>query len=317
MGSQATTGDPVRFGLLPSPQHTTWPEMASLARSVDGLGYATLWCSDHLYAPYPWTTGPAYEAYAILSGWAAITSRVRLGAMVSAVGFRNPALLVKQVTTLDHVSNGRAILSIGAGWFEEEHRAFGFEFGEPGERVGRLGEALDIIRTMLDGGAASGNVHYRTDKVVNLPPPIQERLPLLVGGRGDRMLGLVARYADAWNIAGPIDDVRHRDEVLRRRCDEIGRDHTEIERTYHGGPVFIRSTVREAREVMERTFAVHGIEGVPLQNIGPPEQIVERLLPFARLGFRHMYFDAISPYDEESVERLQRDVRPMLEQEAR
>lgn len=304
----------MKIGILPSPQYTTWEELRRVAVEADCLGYASLWCSDHLYAPYPWVTGPAFEAYTVLAGWAAVTERIRLGAMVSAVSFRNPALLVKTATTLDHVSNGRAVLSIGAGWFETEHEAFGFDFGPPGERVDRLEEALSIVRDMLDGKPASGSRFYRTASVQNLPAPVQDRLPVLIGGRGNRMLGLVARYADAWNVNGFLADITERDEALRRQCEAVGRDHAEIERTYHGGPMFVRDDVEEAQALCDRTFEHHGIEGIALDLIGPPERIVERLLPIAQLGFHHMYFDLISPYDDETLHRLATEVKPMLDE---
>lgn len=308
-----TSASAWRVGLLPSPQYTSWDAMHHVAIEMDRLRYDSLWCSDHLYAPYPWVTGPAFEAYTVLSAWAAVTSHVRLGAMVSAVGFRNPAMLVKMITTLDHVSDGRAILGLGAGWFDTEHRAFGFEFGDPGERVSRLDEALSIIRGMLDGDAPSGSKFYSHDEVQNLPPPVQNRLPVLLGARGDRMLGLVARYADAWNLAGPYDDVVDKDQRLRQACDAVGRDHTTIERTHHGGPVFIRDTPEEAQAVCDRAFDHHGIQGIRPDLVGPPELIAERLAPFVALGFRHMYFDLISPYDDETLERLAREVRPLVE----
>lgn len=303
----------MKIGILPSPQYTTWEELRRVAVEADRLGYASLWCSDHLYAPYPWVKGPAFEAYTVLAGWAAVTERIRLGAMVSAVSFRHPALLVKMATTLDHVSNGRAVLSLGAGWFDTEHEAFGFDFGPPGERVDRLEEALSIVRDMLDGKPADGRRFYNSSAVENLPAPVQERLPVLVGGRGDRMLGLVARYADAWNVNGFLADITERDEALRRSCASVGRDQAEIERTYHGGPMFIRDDVEEAQALCDRTFEHHGIEGIALDLIGPPERIVERLLPIAQLGFHHMYFDLISPYDDETLHRLATEVLPMLD----
>lgn len=302
----------VRFGLLPSPQYTSWDEMRRVGLRADALGYYSLWCSDHLQAPYPWVVGPAFEAYTILAAWAALTSRVRLGAMVGAVGFRNPAVAVKMATTLDHISGGRAYLSVGAGWFEAEHDAFGIPFGSPGERVGRLREALEIMRTMLDGKAAEGREYYAHRGVRNLPPPVQPSLPILVGGKGDKMLGLVARYADAWNIAGTLDAVQERLERLRERCSEIGRSPDSIELTYHGGPVFIRDSFEAAQAVKQRAFDAHGIDAVDVPLVGPPDYVAERLAPFVKIGFTHLYFDSLSPYDDESLDRLIGEVHPML-----
>lgn len=303
----------LKFGVLPSPNYTTWPALRDIAVEIDALGYDSLWCSDHLSAPYPGTLGPVFEGYMVLGGWSQVTRRVTLGLMVTCNGFRNPALVAKMVTTLDHMTGGRAVLGIGAGWFEDEHRSFGFEFPPVRERLERLEEALQIARAMLGGETADGRRHYRADRVDNDPPPLQRRVPILVGGAGERTtLRLVATYADAWNLPGTIEDVRRKNDVLRAHCENVGRDAAEIERTYHAGPVFIRDRVEDARELERRTFAAHGLGGIEVPLAGPPEALVEHLAPFVELGFRHLYFDLISPYDRESLTRLIEEVRPAL-----
>jgi alkanesulfonate monooxygenase SsuD/methylene tetrahydromethanopterin reductase-like flavin-dependent oxidoreductase (luciferase family) len=219
-------------------------------------------------------------------------------------------------TTLDHISGGRAILGIGAAWFEEEHVAYGFEFGDgPPERLRWLAEALPIMRGMLRGErpTASGP-RYRARAVRNDPPPLQERLPLLIGGGGEQVtLKLVARYADANNVGGGIEQVRRKEAVLRRHCETVGRDPAEIERTTGLGVVIIRDTRDEARRVFEAIFASNG-QATPWSNqpVGTAEDVAEYIAPYLELGYHHVIAGFPNPYDEESMTRLATEVRPAL-----
>jgi alkanesulfonate monooxygenase SsuD/methylene tetrahydromethanopterin reductase-like flavin-dependent oxidoreductase (luciferase family) len=297
-------------------QYTSWPAMREAAVSADALGYDSLWTWDHLYPIVGSDDGPILEGWLVLAGWAATTQRARIGLMVGANTFRNPALVAKMATTLDHLSAGRAILGIGGAWFETEHRAYGIPFGaSPGERLRWLDEAAGIMRGMLHGEEPSGSEFYAARSVRNDPPPIQARLPLLIGGGGERRtLRTVARYADIWNVGGGFENVRHKDEVLRRHCAEVGRDESEIERTVGMGVCIIRDTEDEARRVNGEIFARNGRARTwPKQNIGTPEQVAERMRPYLDIGFRHFINGFPSPHDAESIERLVTEVKPMLE----
>jgi alkanesulfonate monooxygenase SsuD/methylene tetrahydromethanopterin reductase-like flavin-dependent oxidoreductase (luciferase family) len=236
--------------------------------------------------------------------------------MVGANTFRNPALVVKEATTLDHLSGGRAVLGIGGAWFDTEHTAYGLEFGaSPGERLRWLDEAVEVMRGMLDGREPSARgEHYHARSVRNDPPPVQDRLPLLIGGGGERKtLRIVAKYADAWNVGGAVERVRHKDEVLRRWCDEVGRDHTQIERTLGGGSVVLRSSADEARRVARDIGRQNGGWPGPETACTPPE-LVEKMGPYLDLGFNHIYFDIPAPFDTETIELLAAEVRPGLQQ---
>jgi alkanesulfonate monooxygenase SsuD/methylene tetrahydromethanopterin reductase-like flavin-dependent oxidoreductase (luciferase family) len=197
---------PVRLGMLAWNQYTDWPALRAHAVRADQLGYDDLWTWDHLYPIVGSVEGPILEGWMVLAGWAAATERARIGLMVGANPFRNPALVAKMVTTLDHISGGRAILGIGGAWFETEHIAYGFEFGSsPGERLRWLEEAARIMRGMLRGEEPSGDRYYTARSVRNDPPPFQARLPLLIGGGGERRtLRIVARYADMCNVGGGL-----------------------------------------------------------------------------------------------------------------
>jgi alkanesulfonate monooxygenase SsuD/methylene tetrahydromethanopterin reductase-like flavin-dependent oxidoreductase (luciferase family) len=304
------------FGLLPWNQYTSWADLRAAGIRADELGYDDIFTWDHLYPIVGSPDGPMLEAYTVLAAWAEATSRARLGLMVGANPFRNPALVAKMITTLDHVSGGRAILGIGGAWFETEHRAFGFEFGEsPGERLRWLDEAARIMRGMLHGEQPSGERYYAADSVRNDPPPVQDHLPLLIGGGGEkRTLRTVARYGDWCNLGGGFETVKRKDEILRRHCDEVGRDPSEIHRTVGVGVIVIRDDPAEAQRVLDETFRHNaGARTWRDQPIGTPEQVAQRLRPYLGIGFRHFSVGCPHPYDAESMERLITEVKPMLE----
>ena len=305
----------IKVGVLPWGQRTDWPSLQRVGQRADELGYDSLWTWDHLYPIQGDWRGPIFEGYLILAGWAAVTSRTTLGLMVGANTFRNPALTAKLVTTLDHMSDGRAILGIGGAWFEREHVAYGIEFGSGfGERLDWLDEAVEVMQTMLRGEPATARgQHYHMKEVRNDPPPIQKRLPILIGGDGEKKtLHTVAKYADAWNTGGDIEFVRHKDSVLRRWCEEVGRDESEIERTLGLGLVVIRDDMDAARRA-EAVFREHHPGYSEGGRLGTAEQLVETLAPYVELGFRHIFYDAPAPFDEETLERFVGEVKPMLE----
>ena len=298
-------------------QYTDWPSHLEAGKRIDRLGYDTLWTWDHLYPIVGNHEGPILEGWSVITAWAMATEKVHLGLMVGANTFREPSLTAKLATTLDHISGGRAILGIGGAWFETEHEAYGLQFGDGfPERLRWLGEALPIMRGMLHGEepTASGP-RYRAKAVRNDPPPIQERLPILIGGGGEQVtLKLVARYGDANNVGGSIDNVRRKEAVLLQHCETVGRDSSEIERTAGIGTVIIRDSraeaVRVQREVFERNGRARLWEDQP---VGTVEDVAERLAPFVELGYRHLIAGFPSPYDEESQTRLATEVRPLLE----
>jgi alkanesulfonate monooxygenase SsuD/methylene tetrahydromethanopterin reductase-like flavin-dependent oxidoreductase (luciferase family) len=166
--------------------------------------------------------------------------------MVGANTFRNPGVVAHILTTLDHASGGRVIAGLGAAWFEPEHRAFGLDFGSGiADRLAWLEESVAALRSLFDGHAVSSapGSHYRFRDLRLLPSPLQGRIPLLIGGSGERVtLRIVARYADAWNTMGPTDLLTRRLDVLRRHCDDVGRDPAEIELTISCKPIIRSST---------------------------------------------------------------------------
>jgi alkanesulfonate monooxygenase SsuD/methylene tetrahydromethanopterin reductase-like flavin-dependent oxidoreductase (luciferase family) len=307
----------IRLGALCWNQYATWPAMLEAGQRADRLGYDTLWTWDHLYPIVGSDDGPILEGWLTLAAWAQATERIRLGLMVGANTFREPSLTAKMATTLDHISNGRAILGIGGAWFETEHEAFGLAFGDGfPERLRWLGEALPIMRGMLHGERpTAAGPRYTTTSVRNLPPPVQERLPILIGGGGEQVtLKLVARFGDANNVGGGLANVTRKEAILLQHCETVGRDPSEIERTTGLGTVIIRDSRAEAEHVQREIFAANGrAELWKDQPVGTVEDVAERLAPFVELGYRHLIAGFPSPYDEESMTRLQTEVRPLLE----
>lgn len=307
----------IKLGALCWNQYSDWSGLREAGVRADRLGYDTLWTWDHLYPIVGDSNGPMFEAWLTLAAWAEATTNARLGLMVGANTFRNPALVAKMATTLDHISGGRAIVGIGGAWFEEEHEAFGIEFGSGfPERLRWLAEALPVIRGMLDGTepTASGP-RYAAKAVRNLPAPVQPHVPIVVGGGGEQVtLKLVAKYADMNNVGGRIEDVRRKEEVLLRHCETVGRDPSTIERSTGLGVVIIRDDRDEAERINRATFEHNGNADVwRYQKIGTPEDVAELIAPFVELGYRHLIAGIPAPYDEESMTRLVTEVKPLLE----
>jgi alkanesulfonate monooxygenase SsuD/methylene tetrahydromethanopterin reductase-like flavin-dependent oxidoreductase (luciferase family) len=257
-----------------------------------------------------------FEGYLSLAGWVAATSRIRLGLMVGANPFRNPALTGKMVTQLDQMSGGRMYCGIGAAWFDEEHHDFGLEFGaSPGERLRWLEEAVVILRGMFDGTQPSGTSRYAASQVRNDPPPVQQHLPILVGGGGEKKtLRIVAQYADANNLGGGFERVQRKEAILLEHCAAVGRDPAEIERTANLGVVVIRDTQDEATRALAELAAHNGgARSWPNQLVGTPETVAAELRRFAGIGYRHLIAGFPAPVDAETMERLAGEVRAAVE----
>jgi alkanesulfonate monooxygenase SsuD/methylene tetrahydromethanopterin reductase-like flavin-dependent oxidoreductase (luciferase family) len=307
----------IRLGANCWNQYTDWPGLLAAGIRAERVGFDTLWTWEHVYPIVGSHEGPIFEGWLTITAWAQATERIRIGLMVGANTYREPALTAKMATTLDHISNGRAILGIGGAWFETEHTAFGFPFGSGfPERLRWLGEALPVMRGMLRGETPSAaGPRYTAREVRNDPPPLQERMPILVGGGGEQVtLKLVAKYADANNVGGGIENVRRKEAALLRHCEAVGRDPSEIERTTGTGVVVIRDSREEARRVFEAMFERNGKARLwEDQPVGTPEDVAEMLAPFLELGYRHFICGFPAPHDEESMTRMATEVRGLLE----
>ena len=311
----------VKLGINLWSQASDWPQFLAAAQRADELGYDHIWTWDHIHAIFGDPLQNIFEGYTALAAVAATTSRARLGLFVGANPFRNPGLATKALVTIDHISGGRAILGIGGAWFEEEHRAFGIDFGSGfGERLDWLAEAVPAIRTLLDGGEVTSppGGRYAFDHLRIVPPPVQAHLPIMIGGAGEKKtLRIVARHADMWNVFGTPETVARKAEILRAHCAEVGRDPETIERSL-GCKVTIRDSEAEAERV-RRAMLEHN--RTPLERVaddvsfwtGTAEQIAETMLAYRRVGFDTFIAEVAAPYDDETMDRLINEVRPMVE----
>ena len=309
------------LGILLWSQGTDWPAFERAAKRVEELGYDHLWTWDHLHAIFGEPQQPIFEGWMSLAAWAKVTSRIRLGLLVGANTFRNPGLVAKLATTLDHLSDGRAILGLGGAWFEYEHEAHGIDFGRsPGERLDWLDEAVAAIRKVLDGESVSSppEGRYKFKNLRHDPLPVQPHLPIMIGGSGEKKtLRTIARYADMWNGMGSTEKMRHKVEVLERHCADVGRDPAEIERTLGCKPI-IRDSEAEARRVWRDWM---DLNKTPFSDVedddtfwpGTPEQIAERLLEVKPLGFNTALAEIPAPYDDETLERFIGQVKPLVD----
>jgi len=305
---------PIRLGLqVPSfnfpnvPPGELFESLARIATTAEQSGFDSLFVMDHLHQ-IP-GVGPQtnwmLEGNTILAALAARTSTVSLGLLVGGVTYRNPALLAKTTTTLDVISGGRAIHGIGAAWFEDEHRAYGFDYPPLGERFERLAEALQITRAMFTQESPSfEGKHYRVADVLNSPRPIRGDIPILVGGSGERKtLRLVAQYADGSNIFGDADRVRHLLGVLDDHCEAVGRDPAEITKT-RLGTLAIGRTHEEAKRSLASWPDRANLPEERLRmvlTLGDPDEVAEQARNLIDAGLDGLIFHLPNPDDLDAV----------------
>jgi alkanesulfonate monooxygenase SsuD/methylene tetrahydromethanopterin reductase-like flavin-dependent oxidoreductase (luciferase family) len=221
--------DRMTFGVVIRPQHWPWSEMAAQWPKAEALGFDSIWTNDHLHGLIGPVDNIAFEAQTTLAAIAMSTSRVRFGAMTYSVTHRNPVILAKQMVTLDHMSGGRAVLGIGAGWYEAEHAAYAVPFPTAGDRVGMLAEALQIFRLLeLQQRTTFEGRFYQIRDAPFAPKPVNGHIPVLIGGTKPRMLRLVGQYADIWDSGLPIEELQAALAVIHGHAREAGRDPADI-----------------------------------------------------------------------------------------
>jgi len=262
-----------------------------------------------------------FEGYTTLAAWAVATRRARLGLLVGANTFRNPTVVAKSIATIDHISGGRAILGLGGGWHVREHAAFGVEFGSGfGERLDWTEEALQIIRPLLHGEEVThAGPRYRAERLRLAPPPIQARVPIMIGGGGEKKtLRSVARHADMWNAQSPLAEIPRKLAALRAHCETEGRDPATIELTYNC-KVIIRDRAADAQAVLDAQRAANTMDPAATDEslwAGTVEGIAERLAEFVALGFETFTIEELAHFDTclvvRAPVRARWDLRPAV-----
>jgi F420-dependent oxidoreductase-like protein len=280
-----------------------------LARTAEKAGFDSVHVMDHFYQ-LPGSgprTDPMLESYTVLAGIAARTTKIRVGALVTGVTYRNPAHLAKIVTTLDVVSSGRAILGIGAAWNEDEHRGYGYDFPPVGERISRLEEAVQICRAMFREEAPTfEGRYYRIQGALNFPRPIQPNgPPIMIGGGGEqRTLKLAAQYADMCNIFGDAATVRHKIDVLEQHCQSVGRDPATIIKTRLGS-LLIRKTDAEAERAFQQLLSRPGVNEQVVRAmfmVGGPDRVAEQAQQLLDAGLDGLIFNMPHMEDPEAIQ---------------
>lgn len=304
----------MRFGAAFWVNRTDWPALRDACLGAERAGWESLWIDDHLLADEGDPNDAKFEGWSTLAALAVLTERARLGLLVGANTFRNPGLTAKLATTLDHLSNGRAVLGLGGGWFEREHDAFGIEFGSGfGERLDRLDESVGLIRRLLDGERVTHDGRFYTMHEASCAPiPVQPRLPILIGGSGPtKTLRTTARYADLWNGYGAPEKIAATSEVLRQRCAEADRPFDEIERTATIDAV-VRDTPEAAETAWAETGRIHGIgdriddngseRGLTIG--GSPQDLADYVARLDAIGIGEVIFTFRAPFDLETIGRI-------------
>jgi probable F420-dependent oxidoreductase len=255
----------VRFSIWPSTQQP-WSDIRDVARYAESTGWDGVYVADHFMGSGDAGGGPitpTHEGAAVLAALAEATDRLRLGSLVFGITYRHPAVLAKWAASVDHVSDGRLLLGVGAGWQQNEHDQYGLELGSARTRLERFEEACEVLVGLLRHDVTNvRGKHYVVTDAIAEPTPVQQPLPLLIGCKGDRMMGIAARYADAWNTWGRADTVAERMAVLDERCEAIGRDPASIERSCQA-LWFITDDIAGADETVARSVvpAIAGPSG--------------------------------------------------------
>jgi len=311
----------LKIGINLWSQRTSWADFLDAAMFADRLGYKSLWTWDHIHAIFGDPLQDIFEAYTTLGAWAQATKNIELGLMVGANTLRNPGLVAKSIATLDHISNGRAILGIGGAWFEYEHTAHGIDFGSGfGQRLDWLDESVAAMTALLAGGTVTSpdGGHYAFRDLRHNPLPVRSHVPVMIGGTGrKKTLRTIAKYGDMWNAFGTPEECRKLDGVLRAHCDTVGRDQAEIARTINLWLV-IRDDAAEARRVWGEAMAHNDVaeadwfeESRPI--LGSVEQVAEQLIAYANVGFDGLIAEIPTPFDRETLERLIGEVKPIVD----
>lgn len=279
----------LRFGIC-TDQNMPWPATVERWQYLEALGFDSLWVCDHLIQPSR-PTGPYFEGWTLLAALAARTERARIGVLVSSNTFRHPALLAKEAATIDHISNGRLELGLGAGWYLPEHEKFGIDFQPTGELVGRFKEAVEIVDLLLRNDVTSYHGrYYQLEEAPFRPGPLQQpRPPLTLGAKGPRMLGIVAQYADAWNSSGTVEELAERNKILDEHCDRIGRDPSEIVRSLYGWAAIMPDD--------------------PWESVDAFEEVIGR---YREVGINEFIIDQPPDHQLPILERVATDVIPRL-----
>ena len=284
--------------------------MSRVAQEAEALNFHSIWLYDHFHTVPTPTQEVTFECWTSTAALARDTKRVRIGQLVTCNSYRNPALLAKMASTVDALSHGRLDFGIGAGWYEEEYRAYGYAYPETRERLQRLREAIQVILAMwMQDEARFEGTYYQVRGAINQPKGVQKpHIPLLIGGEGEKVtLRLVAQYGDACNIGGGIANIKHKLAVLKQHCDELGRDYNSIRRTTLVDDCAIAATEEQA--IAKLTPAQReDLESLrQTELIGTPAMIRQRLAQYEEAGIQEIVVRFVDATQLESIRLFARE----------
>jgi probable F420-dependent oxidoreductase len=297
-------------------------QITAVAEAAEAAELDGLWVSDHLVWDEEHVDRNCFEAWTLLAALTQVTDTLRLGTLVSCTSYRSPALLAKMVAGLDRISGGRIDLGIGAGWREEEYRAYGYEFPPIGVRQDQLSEAIDVIRLLwTETHADYVGEHFSLQRAVGAPKPVQSPMPIWVGGSGDRLLHIAAEKASGWNMVfgSTLDELRERHAVLGRHCEALGRDPADVARSIFLFSAVVDSEsdvdalVAEESEKLGPGAAFHVDACREAGLVGTADRVTEVIRAHLATGFGGLHL--MFPYEREveMVERYAAEVLPHLD----
>lgn len=305
----------IRFGVQTAPQNTTWQELRATWKLIDSLGYDTAWTFDHFFPILSDPSGPCFEGWISLAALAAETSRVEAGVLVTGNTYRHPAVLAKMAATLDHITDGRLIMGLGAAWFEMEHNSYGIPFYTTAERIHRLDEAAEVIKRLWSETQVTfeGRYYQLKDAYCEPKPLRQPRPPIMIGGSGEKLtLKVVARHADQWNTFGSPELFRHKIAVLHEHCAAVGRNFDGIEVSW-AGAALVTDSREEKAELLQRFAAAFGITPEQYELgalVGSAAEVRDRIAQFIDVGVTHFIPIANTPFNHASIRRFAEEVMP-------
>ena len=298
----------------------SYEEIAAVAAATEAVGWDALWVSDHILWNGDATERNCFEAWTLLAALAAATTTVRLGTLVTCNSYRPPSLLAKMAAGIDVISGGRVDFGIGAGWKEEEYRAYGYDFPGIGTRQRQMSEAIDLTRLLwTEPYADFDGRHYRLDRAVCAPKPVQTPMPIWVGGHGDNLLRIVAEKGDGWNMVfgRSLEQLQDRHAVLDRQCEVVDRDPASVKRSVFlftaiiDGPAEVAALQEHQTERLGASAEMFIKAGTAAGLIGTADQVAASLAAHVALGFDQLHL--LFPYGQEvdQIERYAAEVFPL------
>ncbi len=310
----------IRFALALAPTHVAWEDYLAAAQAADGMAFETFWGFDHLMPIFGDMEGPNFECYTTMAAIAAATKRIRIGALVSGVAYRNPAMQIKEATQIDVISGGRFDFGIGAGWAEREFKAFDLPFREPKARIGMLRETLDVAKLLWSGDprkkvSYEGEYVKVTDIFLNPQPVQRPGPPILIGGGGEQLtLRVVARHADIWHGFGDPETLARKIGLIDEYARGYGRDPQSITKSTNA-TIWVGGAIPDAA-----VAEIARVSGRPAEQIrqgmiqGPPEQIEARLREMIALGITYFIVSGGSHTLTENWRRVSEEIIPRFAQ---